>query len=141
MPWLGPRRGLGKVRKATILESSIKSSEYSSDFKHNRELFKLLLILGGKYRTDLLSGIPDSSAKNIFGESFAAKESRKTMKDKLLTAMRTFPYQGSMCKMHSHLKIGILRNTEETIRVHFLWNSRDKKIAIGYCGPHLETAG
>ncbi|MGQ9908705.1 MAG: hypothetical protein ACUVS2_07710 [Candidatus Flexifilum sp.] len=123
-----------------ILESAKNSAEKSRDYKYPDTALDLMLRLVTDYWTLLTAGKGDSEARKVFGQAFAAKESEQTMKSKACRAARTFKYKGEDVTMWRHLKDGVADNPAETIRIHFHWDVGDRKIVIGYVGPHLPVA-
>lgn len=121
-----------------ILDTAWNSSLESTVFKHGSKLFSLLMNLGEEYWGVLQDGgAGDSKARKIFGSNYAAKESDTVKGNKELCRHRIFQYKGADVLMLKHIKIGVKDSAEETIRVNFHWDSADRVIAIGYCGPHL----
>ena len=39
--------------------------------------------------------------------------------------------------MERHLKVGVRDSAATTLRVHFEWIAKEKRIVIGHCGKHL----
>lgn len=121
-----------------VLESAWKSADESKMFKENKKVFDLLWKLATEYWLALVNGKSDAEARSVFGNSYSAKESESVENNKRARQLRTFQYKGQEIKMMKHLKIGNKRSLSETIRIHFEWNSSNKKIIIGHCGPHLD---
>ena len=44
-------------------------------------------------------------------------------------------------EMQPHIKIGNREAADRTIRIHFIFDKKTEKFAIGHCGRHLPTAG
>lgn len=123
--------------RIVILDSAWKSSRKSESFQSSQKLADLLHRLSTNYY-DLISTRPDAEAKRAFGNNeYSAKESETVRGNSELLKKRTFVYKGEKVSMLRHLRIGVANNVQETIRVHFHWDSENKKIVIGYCGPHL----
>ena len=40
--------------------------------------------------------------------------------------------------MLKHLKIGYLDSPTETLRCHYSWDAEERKLVVGYVGPHIE---
>ena len=98
----------------------------------------MLWKLSTDYWEALANGKSDAKARNIFGRNgYASNEGEKAGKNKRAKLARTFEYKGNDIEMMKHLKYGVKNSPSETIRIHFEWDSEDKKIVIGYCGPHL----
>lgn len=122
-----------------VLESAWKSADASEMFKEKKKVFDLLWKLVTEYWSALVNGKSDSDARNVFGNAaYSAKESERVENNKRARQLRTFKYKGQDIEMMKHLKIGIKPSTSETIRIHFEWDSKDKRIIIGHCGPHLD---
>jgi uncharacterized protein (UPF0335 family) len=124
--------------RIVILDDSWDACEQSRNFKFGEQLFPLLVKFAGEYWDALAQGGKgDSEARKILGSHYAAQESEKVKNNPDLRRFRTFQYKGSDVLMLSHLRIGTKDSVEDTIRVHFHWDSTDKVLVIGYCGPHL----
>jgi hypothetical protein len=121
-----------------VLDSAYKSSRDSQGFIEKKIVFDLLWKLSTDYWEALDSGRGDTEARQIFGNDYAAKESDTVEKNKETKRSRTFSYNGVEIEMMKHLKHGRKDSPAETIRIHFEWESDEKKIIIGYCGPHLD---
>ena len=121
-----------------ILDSAWKSAEDSKSFRHRKQLLELLWKLVTEYWYTLASGKGDAEARFVFGAHYSAKESESVEKNRRARQVRTFPYKGREIPMMKHLKIGVKDSASETIRVHFEWDASERKIIIGYCGPHLD---
>lgn len=121
-----------------ILDSAYTSAEESFGFLHVERLWNLLQMLTTDYYYAMCeSNKGDSFAKNVFGNSFAAKESETVEKNHKLMSYRKFYYKGEQRLMNRHLKIGVKNSKSETIRVHFDWDNEKRCIVIGHCGEHL----
>jgi nucleoside phosphorylase len=120
-----------------ILDDAWDACEQSRNFKFGEQLFPLLVKFASEYWDALAQGGKgDSEARKILGSHYAAQESEKVKNNPELCRFRTFQYKGSDVLMLSHLRIGTKDSVEDTIRVHFHWDSTDKVLVIGYCGPH-----
>jgi hypothetical protein len=124
--------------RVEILESAWDSADNSKSFHHRKQLFDLLWRLVTEYWYALASGRSDTEARFVFGEHYSAKESELVEKNRRAKQLRTFNYRGKEVPMMRHLKIGVKDSASETIRVHFEWLADERKIVVGYCGPHLE---
>jgi hypothetical protein len=122
-----------------ILDSAHKSAKASQGFKDKRKVFDLIWKLCNEYWESLNEGIGDTTARQIFGDDFAAKESDGVESKKIARKRRTFSYDGRDIEMMKHLRIGVNENAIDTIRIHFEWLNDEKKIIIGHCGPHLDS--
>lgn len=121
--------------RVTILESAYKSAKESATFKHRSRAFDLLWKLATVYRDAMHSGGGDSKAKQVFGDSFAAKEAESISKQGL--KRRTFLYGEQEIEMLKHLRIGVKDSVSETLRIHFHWDANEQRILVGHCGKHL----
>lgn len=121
-----------------VLPEAWRSARESEEFKYGKKLFVLLHKLASDYWRLIESGVPDSKAREVFGNSFASKESDTVRKNIGARQRRRFSYQNQTLYMEKHLKIGVKDSASETIRVHFDWVAEEKLIVIGHCGPHLE---
>jgi hypothetical protein len=119
-----------------VTETAFSSASASNTFHYCSKALELMLKLATSYWDDLVAGRPDAEARKVFGNSYAAKESESLTNEG--KKRRTFMVDGRPIEMQRHLKIGIKDSASETLRVHFEWISSEKKIAIGYCGAHLD---
>jgi hypothetical protein len=124
--------------RVIILSSAYKSAKDTQTFKEKKKVIDLLWKLATDYWQALNRGMGDTTAKNIFGDDFAAKESDSVEAKKTARKRRTFTYDGQDIEMMKHLRIGVSENSIDTLRIHFEWLNDEKKVAIGYCGPHLD---
>jgi len=121
-----------------ILDSAYKSAKDSHGFVRKKIVFELLWKLSTTYWKALCEGKGDTKARQIFGREYAAKESDPVGRKKEAQRRRTFTYNGKDIEMMKHLKYGVKESALETIRIHFEWVSDEKKVIVGYCGPHLD---
>jgi hypothetical protein len=117
---------------------SAKKSDALSNVAR-KKLCKLVQTLLGPYFDDLAGKKGDAVAKQNFNEnSFAATESESTQSNKKCRDARTFyDASGNSYVMWAHLKVGNSESPQDTIRLHFAWDPKKKKIIIGHCGKHL----
>jgi hypothetical protein len=122
-----------------LLSSAVSSAEDSASFQFVQQLWELLWKLAADYHPLLANGgTGDTVARNVFGKnSYSAKESESVESSPRLLKYRKFVDGDKTRTMLRHLKIGVKDSKAETIRVHFDWDSDEKKIVIGHCGPHL----
>jgi hypothetical protein len=122
--------------RIVVLDTALKSAADSKDFKYKEKAFDLLWKMATDYWSVLAGGGGDTEARRVFGAAYAAQESESltTQGEK----RRTFHYNGEPIGMFRHLKIGIKPSLFETLRVHFEWFAKEKKIVIGHCGCHLD---
>jgi len=124
--------------RLVVLDSAWKSAREAAKFRHSRKLFDKLLALVDAYYDELSAGKGDAEARKVFGESYSARESEQVENNTRARELRTFSYKGVPVEMMQHVKIGVKDSAAETIRVHFKWDSSERKIVIGHCGPHLD---
>jgi hypothetical protein len=105
-------------------------------FRHGKKAFELLMTLAEEYWVALAKGEGDQHAKSAFGNAFAAREASSLSNEG--KRRRTFNYLGREITMEKHLKFGVKDSLSETLRIHFEWFPREKKIVIGHCGKHLD---
>jgi hypothetical protein len=119
----------------TILPSARKSAAEAGGFRESGALKDQLFKLASVYRDALARGEGDQVAKSIFGHSeYSSKESGLTNAGK---RSRTFIYEGESIFMERHLKIGVKFSDAATLRTHFHWDHKGKRVVIGHCGKHL----
>jgi hypothetical protein len=125
--------------RVEILPSAFKSAKESRGFKYPDRAFELLRKLCSEYYDTISeSGKGDAQARQIFGESYTARDSELVETNRRARELRTFDYQGVPVEMHQHLKIGVKPSPAETLRIHFAWDGERRKVVIGHCGPHLD---
>lgn len=119
-----------------VLDSAWESSREVENFKHGKEVFKMLLTLVTSYYKHIVDG-GDVETKGLFGKNgFATRD--KVNLSKKGKQLRTFNYRGEDLFMERHLKIDGGDSVYETWRCHFHWDSERKLIVIGHCGKHLD---
>jgi hypothetical protein len=118
-----------------ILPDAMASAKSSADFRLGEQAFDLLWKLATDYWVTVQEG-GDVKARAVFGSTYAARE--KKFLTKSGTAKRTFDVKGEAVFMEQHLRIGTADNTADTLRIHFCWLPKSKKIVIGHCGRHLD---
>ena len=124
--------------RLVILDSAYKSARDASGFHASRKLFDKLSTLAGIYYDALSGGKGDTEARKLFGDAYSARESESVENNRRARELRTFTYKGVPVEMMQHVRIGVKDSAAETIRVHFKWDAQDRKIVVGYCGPHLD---
>lgn len=74
------------------------------------------------------------------GFALALRESKATKDNSTLMRSRKIAYEGETVDITPHVK-GKSGRRDESLRVHFHLDHDRRKIVIGHCGAHLETAG
>lgn len=74
------------------------------------------------------------------GYELSFRESSMTNKDSDLKKKRLRMYNGTEIDVSPHVK-GKCGNRNEKFRVHFYVDRANRKLVIGHCGAHMETAG
>jgi hypothetical protein len=124
--------------RVVVLPSAWKSAKRSEAFKHPGPAFELLWKLSNDYWDSITTGKGDATARSVFGNAYAARESEKVESNAQGRKRRSFDYKGKPVAMMKHLKIGTKDSVVETLRIHFHWDADDRRIVIGHCGPHLD---
>jgi hypothetical protein len=119
-----------------ILPSAIKSAD-ASGFRSPERAARLLQKLCTDYYREMCEGMGDAVARNVFGDSYAARESEGVENNRRARAARTFEYRGAPIEMFQHLRIGVKDSAVETLRIHFAWDASERCFVIGHCGAHL----
>jgi hypothetical protein len=122
-----------------VLDSAWKSADQSKRFELSDQLFDLLWVMATGFREQKLSGAPDRIAGQVFGSSYAARESTTTEGNPKAIRDRTFSYGGKKVVMWQHLKIGSKDSENRTLRIHFTWDDELAQVVIGHCGKHLHN--
>ncbi|MBC8098639.1 MAG: hypothetical protein H7Y11_04300 [Armatimonadetes bacterium] len=123
--------------RIVILESAWASSRESERFNHKERAFELLFKMVTEYWEAVPGEGVHNAGKRVFGyTTFAARESETVESNKNAAKARTYTYKGEQVKMMTHLRMGIKDSIEHTLRIHFHWDSEDRKIVLGHCGPH-----
>jgi hypothetical protein len=123
--------------RVVILPEAWKAARESRGFQRGGDAFELLYKLATRYWEALQQGRGDVEARGIFGNAYAARESDVVESNKRARQARTFAYNGGSLLMLKHLKIGIKDSLSETLRVHFEWLAKERRLVIGHCGGHL----
>ncbi len=125
--------------RVVFLETA-KSSAKESDrggFRQVAKALELLQKMATDYWQQLADGKGDQHAKAVFGQNaYAANEASALSNDG--KRRRSFTYRGREFLMEKHLKHGVKDSLAETLRVHFEWLAKEKKIIVGHCGKHLD---
>lgn len=110
-------------------------------FKNHKRLLKELLTLCEDYYGQIMSGKPDTVAKNVFSPNvYKQWESDTVMTSAKLRAKREFPFGGKRKLMGKHLTIGTTHDKAKTVQIYFEVDSTRKVLEIGYVGEHLPLA-
>lgn len=105
--------------------------KYSSISK----LFKFVNLLCDEYYKAIMSGTPDSEAKDILGRVYRANESATVMGSTTLKNRRKFKFDGTKKLFTKHLTLGSNHDVTKTCQVYFDFDGSDLQIA--YVGEHL----
>lgn len=122
-----------------VLDSAWKSADQSKRFELSDQLFDLLWLMATGFREQKLNGAPDRIAGQVFGKSYAPRESTTTEGNPKAIRDRTFSYGGKKVVMWQHLRIGIKDSENRTLRIHFTWDDDLAQVVIGHCGRHLHN--
>lgn len=123
--------------RVVLLPSAIKSAREAENFELPHRLAQMLDSLIFAYLDNIRSGMPDSEARVVLGNRYAANESKTVGSNKRLRSLREFDYQGQTIFFRQHVGIGSGYGTQHALRIHF--KVIDDKIVIAYCGEHMET--
>jgi hypothetical protein len=123
--------------RLVVLPSALKSAREADNFELPARLSQLLDSLVYQYLDLIRKGVPDTQAKEVLGNRYAANESQTVTQNSRLRTLREFSYNGEVIFFRQHIGIGSGYGTQHAIRVHF--KVIDEKIVIAYCGAHLET--
>ena len=127
-----------------LTSSAFKSAKEHPHYRYPErvlEAFEMLKKSHDKFRS--ISGknmkIDYSKILRKSGMNFeiANGESKSTMNKYPLS--RTFKHNGKDVQMLPHIKIG-KGSDDETVRIHFIFDSKSKKFIIGHCGKHLPVS-
>lgn len=124
--------------RVVFLDSARNSAKESdkAGFSEGKKAMKLMQILVTDYWEYLCNGEGDQKAKTVFGRGdYAPNEGGALSNDG--KRRRTFSYRGREFLMERHLKVGVRDSAATTLRVHFEWIAKEKRIVIGHCGKHL----
>lgn len=123
--------------RLVVLPFAMESARAAFDFCLPYRLTSLLHKLVYDYLDAINGGKPDSEARKIFGNGYAAKESEGVSSSSRLRAMREFKVNGEIIFFTQHLAIGRNFGTKNSLRIYF--KIIDQKIVIAHCGEHFET--
>lgn len=85
-------------------------------------------------------GNAEKEFKNETGLNLTFHESSTTNKDSRLKNQRFINYNGKQVNISPHVK-GKSGNRDRKLRIHFAVDRNTRKLVIGHCGAHKETAG
>lgn len=122
-----------------VLDSAWSSAEQAKGFENGDQLFEFLWLLATRFAELKEEGFPDRVAGQVFGSSYAPRESQTIERHKRAREERTFTYNGKVVEMWQHLKIGAKDSANRTLRIHFVWDSSLNQVVIGHCGKHLHN--
>jgi hypothetical protein len=125
--------------RIVVLPSAIESAKKAENFELGPRLAVLMEKLVFTYLDSINAGKPDSEARKVFSQAYAAKESETVTSNKRLRAMREFTYKGEKILFLQHVGVGRNYGTQHAINMYF--KIIDEMVIIGWCGEHLETAG
>jgi hypothetical protein len=117
-------------------ESAKKSDR--SGFQQAARLLQLLLRLGGPYY-DAAFGLSKDSPESVFSNAeYSAHESDtvNSTHDRVIRSVRTVLWNGRTIALERHLRIGVANDASKSIRCYFEIVRDEKRILVGYCGPH-----
>lgn len=118
--------------RLTFTDSAFRSAEdYRRQEYSPSDLMSALIKLSDLYMEALKQG-GDSSAKQVFGNAYAAGESDITMNTERLRRMREFSIDGKKQLVTQHLSIN------NYLRLYFC--IQGDKVVIPYLGKHLEVS-
>lgn len=92
------------------------------------------------FEEDEADGTAGAEFQNETGYEIAFYESAQTNKDPRLQKLRELSYDGHTIDIAPHVK-GKSGKRNAPLRVHFAIDRKTRKIVIGHCGEHMETAG
>lgn len=120
-------------------EQAVQSAEEYAEFTQLSDAWALLYSMGTTL-FDLKFGsgsFSEQAYNNRSNYILTMKEGTMTKKDKRLMNARIIEYQGESYEMVPHIKYG--NRPPKCLRVYFCFLEQERKILIGYVGPHLEN--
>ena len=132
---------IGFGERVVVLPSAYASAKNAANFKYGKQLGALLYRFVTDYYVALARGDGEALTHNILGQAYCPGHGDESKAGAKARQARTFTHRGVVYVMWRHLRIGTRENTAETIRVHFAWDSTNKKLVIGHCGEHLVCRG
>ena len=92
------------------------------------------------FEQDEANGTAGTEFQRETGYYLTFHESAQTNKDPRLLKQREISYDGRTLNIAPHVK-GKSGNRNASLRIHFAIDRPTRKIIIGHCGDHMETAG
>ena len=123
--------------RVVVLPNAMKSAREADNFELPARLAQVMDSLVYQYLDLIRKGVPDTQAKEVLGNRYAANESQTVTNNSRLRAQRECSYNGETLFFRQHIGIGSGYGTQHAIRIHF--KVINSKIVIAYCGAHLET--
>lgn len=147
-----PSDAIGSLRLAeqafgtrlVFLPEAVSSAE---DFRSGRasDVFNVLRTMAQDlwplyFEESEAKGSLEDRYQSKSGYELSFRESSMTNKDSDLRKKRLRMYNGNEIDVSPHVK-GKCGNRDKRLRVHFYVDRANRKLVIGYCGSHMETAG
>lgn len=85
------------------------------------------------------SGLLPARFKEATTFDMAMTEGKQTKNESRLTELRKTMHGGREWDVSAHIKYGT--KAPRCLRIHFALDNEGKRVVIGHCGDHLETAG
>lgn len=119
-----------------VWNDNINQQISACKYTDGRKLFKILDIICGPYYQALISGKPDTEAKNLFPCSgYSQNESKQIRNNKSLYSKRIFKVNGVPTQFGKHYTLGGDYNDQRCVQIYF--NIERECLTIGYIGAHL----
>ena len=147
-----PSDAIGSLRLAeqafgarlVFLPEAVSSAE---DFRSGRasDVFNVLRTMAQDlwplyFEESEAKGSVEDRYQSKSGYELSFRESSMTNKDSDLRKKRLRMYNGNEIDVSPHVK-GKCGNRDKRFRVHFYVDRANRKLVIGYCGSHMDTAG
>lgn len=118
--------------KLLVLDSARHSARnYMRNEYSPQDLMQSLLKLALEYLPNYLIG-GDNMARNVFGQSYSARESDTVKNDKRMREQREFLFKGQKRLFQKHLSLN------SYLRLYFEVEQDNEQIVIAYLGEHLD---
>ncbi|OBU19978.1 hypothetical protein CTM88_20680 [Photobacterium aquimaris] len=125
-----------EIFPAVIFSDDIEQQISNCKYTDSRKLFRTLELICGDYFNAIISGKPDSVAKNVFScNGYSQDESKSVRNSKALYSKRIFSINGQQEQFGRHFTLGGDINMQKTVQIYF--KIVDSKMYIGYIGKHL----